>query len=139
MKTEDIRDIRSYIERNVGLSPGSEMGQDVALAKLAALETSNAVKDKALQQAALRFELLAIAGIGMTNGVDPMAGVKDCHAALSTEPTGKVVVDKEEIQAKFDEWTATCPPGLAPVSFYYALVDEMRSWLDAKIKEAEDA
>ena len=97
MKTGAIRKALGILQ---GAAVQTDMGPrlykvESALSELAALERAlaeaekrEAVKDVALQQAALRFELLAIAGIGVTNGVDPMAGVRDCHAAISSEQTG---------------------------------------------------
>ena len=53
-----------------------------AAAELERLRASNKQLREALLQARERFGYLALGGIGLTNGVDPRAGIKDIDAAL---------------------------------------------------------
>ena len=130
MNTEAIR--RLFDEcRGTAPDPGLAAAENVLDAlelALAESEKREAVKDDALQQAALRFELLAIADIGMTNGVDPMAGVRDCHEALSTTKTDKVLVSVQKLQDTYQALNDACGD-LEFGTDSYISVASVREWL----------
>ena len=107
MKTKAIKrsinDQRGYA---LGLG-GSTAASDESEAELAVLETENAVKDEALRDAHEELEAVSLNQV-----------VIECvEAALSSESTGKVLVDREKLDKLANGWHGTdgIEIGLCPV------------------------